>query len=98
MDKRGISEWEAGKPRTTRHNGDQTLFNAAAQTSFVTAAQVISRVNLDIIVQMIRNCSMFNKLILNVAHVLKAEYVCISITLVLLRLIAVRIQGSRQCK
>lgn len=40
--KGSISEWEGGKPRTTRHYRDQTLLNAAAQTRFVAVAQVIS--------------------------------------------------------
>lgn len=42
MDERGISAWEGGKPCTTRRYRDLTLFNAAAaQTSFVTAAEFI---------------------------------------------------------
>lgn len=45
------------------------------------AVKIISRVNLNAIVHIILNYSRLNANILTVAHILNADYMCISITL-----------------
>ena len=78
-DRRGISEWEGGKSRTTRHYRDQTLSDAAAQASSLQQLRS-SAVNLVILMQMVLVVIVGLELIFNVAYILKIDWMCISIT------------------